>query len=52
MAKPDTWRGPNTATIGTSMGECVAHPLDPPGIDRLGRAAMEDPRNSAHAEFD
>jgi hypothetical protein len=30
------------------VGEHVAHPLDPGGIDRLDRAAMEDARDAAH----
>src|SRR5690606_19259349 len=33
---------------GPAVRKRVAHPLDPGGIDRLGRAAMEDARDPAH----
>ena len=40
---------PKAAIVRPTVDDGVAHPLDPRGIDRLDRAAMEYPRDPAHA---
>ena len=36
-AEANAWRGPHTRAIRPAMNQCIAHPLDPVRINRLGR---------------
>ncbi len=47
-AEADPRRGPHAAVVRPAVDQSIAHPFDPRGIDRLGRGAMEYPRDPAH----
>lgn len=48
MAQRHARRRPYPAAIRPAMDKGIAHPFDPLGIDRLGRATVEDAGNTAH----
>ena len=48
MAEADARRGPHPRPVGPAMRQRVGHRADARGIDRLGRAGVEEPGDAAH----